>query len=54
MNEARYAEMEWRDRKDVDILEEEIAQWLNQHIKAMDTQMAEFVSQFDKYKSYYQ
>ena len=48
--------MVWRDRKDVDVLreylEEEIAQWLNRHIKAMDTPMAEFVSQFDKYKSY--
>ena len=56
LNEARYAEMEWRNRKDVDALreylEEEVIPWLDQHIKAMDTPMADFVSQFDKYKSY--
>ena len=56
LNEARYAEMEWRNRKDVEALREylaeEIVPWLDQHIKAMDTPMADFVSQFEKYKSY--
>ena len=56
LNEARYAEMEWRNRKDVDALreylEEEVVPWLDQHIKAMDTPMADFLSQFDKYKNY--
>jgi hemerythrin len=56
LNETRYAEMEWRNRKDVDALREylaeEIVPWLDQHIKAMDTPMADFVSQFDKYKNY--
>ena len=54
LNEARYVEMEWRNRKDADALreylEEELAVWLEQHIKAMDTPMADFVSQFEKYK----
>ena len=56
LNEARYAEMEWRNRKDVDALreylEDDIVTWLDQHIKAMDTPMADFVSQFEKYKGY--
>ena len=56
LNEARYAEMEWRNRKDVEALkaylEEELLTWLDQHIKAMDTPMADFVSQFEKYKGY--
>ena len=56
LNEARYVEMEWRNRKDVEALkaylEEELLTWLDQHIKAMDTPMADFVSQFDKYKGY--
>ena len=56
LNEARYVEMEWRNRKDVDALreylEEELAAWLDQHIKAMDTPMADFVSQFEKYKRF--
>ncbi len=56
LNEARYAEMEWRNRKDADALreylEEELATWLDQHIKAMDTPMADFVSQFEKYKGF--
>ena len=56
LNEARYAEMEWRNRKDVDALREYLAEdvvpWLDQHIKAMDTPMADFVSQFEKYKGY--
>lgn len=48
LQEVRYAEMEWRNRKDVDALkeyiEEEIITWLDQHIKAMDTPMADFMS----------
>ncbi len=56
LNEARYAEMEWRNRKDAEALreylEEELAAWLEQHIKAMDTPMADFVSQFEKYKGF--
>jgi len=56
LNEARYAEMEWRNRKEVEALREylaeEIVPWLDQHIKAMDTPMADFVSQFEKYKGY--
>ena len=55
-DEARYAEMEWRNRKDVEALreylEDELVTWLDQHIKAMDTPMADFVSQFEKYKGY--
>ncbi len=56
LNEARYVEMEWRNRKDADALreylQEELATWLDQHIKAMDTPMADFVSQFEKYKGF--
>jgi len=56
LNEARYAEMEWRNRKDADALreylEDELVAWLDQHIKAMDTPMADFLSQFEKYKGY--
>ena len=47
LNQTRYAEMQWRNKKDVDAireyLEEEIVPWLDQHIKAMDTPMAEFI-----------
>ncbi|WP_241761456.1 bacteriohemerythrin [Sulfurimonas gotlandica] len=47
LNETRYAEMEWRNRKEIDALkayfEEEILTWLDQHIKAMDTPMADFL-----------
>ena len=56
LNETRYAEMEWRNRKEMDALREYLAEdivpWLDQHIKAMDTPMADFVSQFEKYKGY--
>ena len=49
INQARYTEMMWRNRKDVDALkeylEEELIPWLDQHIKAMDTPMAEFVKE---------
>ena len=47
LNEARYIEMMWRNRKDEDeireYLEGELVPWLNQHIQAMDTPMADFV-----------
>ncbi|RLA72585.1 MAG: hemerythrin [Epsilonproteobacteria bacterium] len=47
LNEARYIAMEWRNRRETEQLreyfEEDIAQWLDQHIKAMDTPMAEFI-----------
>ena len=56
LNEARYSEMEWRNRKDVDALkeylDEELLPWLDQHIKAMDVPMADFISQFEKYRGY--
>ena len=56
LNEARYAEMEWRNRRDVEALreylEEELLTWLDQHIKAMDTPMADFVMQFERYKGF--
>ncbi len=46
-NEARYAEMQWRNKKDVKDLrwyiEEELIPWLDQHIKAMDIPMADFI-----------
>ena len=48
LNAVRYAEMEWRNRKDRvvvrEYLEEEIIPWLDQHIKAMDIPMADFIS----------
>jgi len=47
LNEARYAEMQWRNKKDVDALKEYleagIVTWLDQHIKAMDTPLADFL-----------
>jgi len=47
LNQARYAEMQWRNKKDVDALreylEDDVVAWLDQHIKAMDTPMADFV-----------
>ncbi len=56
LNEARYSEMEWRNRKDADALkeylEEELLVWLDQHIKAMDVPMADFLSQFEKHRGY--
>ena len=49
LNQMRYAEMIWRNQKDTELLneyiEEELAPWLDQHIKAMDTPMANFISQ---------
>jgi len=54
LQETRYAEMEWRNRKDMDALkeyfEEEIITWLDQHIKAMDTPTSDFLMQFERYK----
>jgi len=51
LNQTRYAQMMWRNKKDVETLreyiEEDIVPWLDQHIKAMDTPMADFISQFD-------
>ncbi len=48
LNETRYAQMQWRNRKDIEALkeylEDDILPWLNQHIQAMDTPMADFVS----------
>ena len=52
LNEARLSEMQWRNKKDrdalVEYLEENIAVWLDQHIKAMDTPMADFISALQK------
>jgi len=49
LNQTRYTEMQWRNKKDKDALreylEDEIVLWLDQHIKAMDTPMADYVSQ---------
>ena len=48
LNTVRYAEMEWRNRKDIEALreylEEELIVWLDQHIKAMDIPMADFIA----------
>lgn len=47
LNEARNVYMDWRNRKEDDRLreffEEDISRWLVQHIKAMDTPMAQFL-----------
>lgn len=52
LNEARYAEMQWRNKKDADAvksyIEEEVVPWLDQHIKAMDMPMADFIFGFNK------
>ncbi len=52
LNEARYIYMDWRTRKDRERLreyfEEDIAQWLSQHIKAMDTPMADFLVEYER------
>jgi len=56
LQEARYAEMEWRNRRSIEDLREyfegELLTWLEQHIKAMDTPTADFLMQFEKYKNY--
>ncbi len=47
LNATRYAMMDWRSSKDEDSLreyfKEELIEWLDQHIKAMDTPAAEFL-----------
>jgi len=47
LNETRYAQMQWRNKKDEEelreYLEDDILPWLDQHIKAMDTPMADYV-----------
>jgi len=47
LSQARYAQMEWRNRKDKEalkeFLEDDIVAWLDQHIKAMDVPMADFI-----------
>lgn len=52
LNETRYAEMQWRNRKDEDALREylegDIVPWLDQHIKAMDVPMADYILQMRK------
>ena len=52
LNETRYAEMQWRNKKDEDELREylegDIVPWLDQHIKVMDTPMADYVLQITK------
>ena len=48
LNQTRYVEMQWRNRRDEEAireyLEDEIVVWLDQHIKAMDTPMADYVT----------
>jgi hemerythrin len=48
LSEIRYIFMDWRTAKDIERLkeyfEEELPDWLDQHIKAMDIPMAEFMS----------
>ena len=47
LNETRYILMDWRNAKDMDRLNEyfgeELPSWLDQHIKAMDIPMAEYL-----------
>ena len=49
LNEARYIELQWRNKKDEDMLKEylesDLVPWLDQHIKAMDMPMADYVKQ---------
>ncbi len=50
LNQARYTQMQWRNKKDIEALneylQEELTPWLDQHIKAMDIPMANFVSSY--------
>ena len=52
LNETRYAEMQWRNKKDKDALreyiEDDIVPWLDQHIKAMDMPMADYISNINQ------
>jgi hemerythrin len=47
LNQTRYILMDWRSAKDMDRIkeyfQEELVAWLDQHIKAMDTPMSEFL-----------
>ena len=49
LNEIRYVELEWRSRRDRSdlqtYLQENIPMWLDQHIKAMDSVLADFLQQ---------
>jgi len=51
LNQTRYAEMQWRNQKDIEALieylEDDVVAWLDQHIKAMDTPMADFLERSD-------
>lgn len=48
LNEARYVEMTWRNRKDIDEIKEYLIEtllpWLDQHIKAMDVPLADYMT----------
>ena len=56
LNQTRYVEMQWRNRRDEEAireyLEDEIVVWLDQHIKAMDTLMADYISQTSNYSPF--
>ena len=47
LNKTRYILVDWRNAKDIERLKEyfqdELIEWLDQHIKAMDSPMAEFL-----------
>ena len=47
LNQTRYTEMMWRNNKDPELLneflQEELIPWLDIHIKAMDTPLADFL-----------
>lgn len=49
LNAGRYAQLQWRNKKDTallkEYLEDDVVAWLDQHIKAMDTPMADYVSE---------
>ena len=49
LNEARYIGLQWRNKKDENIIREylksDLVPWLDQHIKAMDMPMADYVKQ---------
>ena len=55
LNETRYVEMQWRNKKDEDELREylegDIVPWLDQHIKAMDKPMADYVLQITNFSN---
>ncbi len=48
LNQTRYAEMQWRNTRDTELLrehlEDDVIAWLDQHIKAMDTPMADYIT----------